>query len=83
MANNQPLCQCSLKCKFISVILYLLHILIHQEKKTYRFNSVCVLSIYCSQKRKSDDLNGEAINGQNEVKEEEDNVEEVEQFLYE
>lgn len=35
------------------------------------------VNLSCSQKRKSEDLNGEATNGQNELKKEEDNVEEV------
>lgn len=48
----------------------------------------CVIVLYkflritlsCSQKRKSEDLNGEATNGQTEVKKEEDAPEEVKHF---
>lgn len=41
-----------------------------------------VLKVYlsCSQKRKSEDLNGEDTNGQTELKKEEDDVEEVKHF---
>lgn len=38
------------------------------------------INLFCSQKRKSEDLNGEATNGQPEVKKEEDTVEEVKLF---
>lgn len=38
------------------------------------------INLFCSQKRKSEDLNGEATNGQPEVKKEEDTVEEVKHF---
>lgn len=55
------------------------------------FSCTCVYSVFCffvffkvnlscSQKRKSEDLNEEATNGQTEVKKEEENVEEVKQF---
>lgn len=37
--------------------------------------------ISCSQKRKSEDLNGDSTNGQNEDEKEEDNTKEVECFL--
>lgn len=44
-------------------------------------SSYCVsLNLFCSQKRKSEDLNGEATNGQTEVKKEEDEAEEVTLF---
>lgn len=44
--------------------------------------SVFCLKIYlsCSQKRKSEDLNGEDTNGQTELKKEEDDAEEVMHF---
>lgn len=41
---------------------------------------VLKLNLSCSQKRKSEDLTGEATNGQNELKKEEDDVEEVNNF---
>lgn len=43
--------------------------------------SVSKVNFSCSQKRKSEDLNVEATNGQNEVKKEEDEVEEVKYFM--
>ena len=38
------------------------------------------VNLSCSQKRKSEDLNGDATNGQNEVKNEDPAVEEVMHF---
>lgn len=42
-------------------------------------SSVLKVNLSCSQKRKSEDLNGDAMNKQNEPKKEED-VEEVEYY---
>lgn len=50
----------------------------------YKNNEWAVLSLKLnslSQKRKSEDLNGDSTNGQNEDKKEDDNVEEVGCFV--
>lgn len=50
------------------------------ETINVQVSSVLKVDLSCSQKRKSEDLNGEATNKQNELKKEED-VEEVEYYV--
>lgn len=95
MGNSQPSCQCSPKCAYISFLLcpiLTFTSLIFTKKTTKFYHALSLfflpfffyilfhINLFCSQKRKSEDLNGEATNGQPEVKKEEDAVEEVKHF---
>lgn len=77
MGNSQLLCLCSLKCEYVgearTTLMYLFIKIIGQFSHL-KLNSH-------SQKRKSEDLNGDSTNGQNEDKKEDDNIEEVGCFV--